>query len=231
MRLFITGDIHGETERIERFCRMAETTEDDLLIILGDAGFNYYLNKRDEALKESVSSLPITILCIHGNHEERPYNIAGYVKRDFNGGKVWVQERHLRLLFADDGEMYTLNGKKCLCIGGAYSVDKQYRIGRGYPWFSSEQPTDEQKAEIIKKIDSHNWLTDYVFTHTCPYDTRPVHTFLTGIDQSLVDCSMEKWLQEISEKLTFEKWFFGHYHSEWKNEKYEMLFKKISELR
>ena len=73
--IYITGDTHARFERVELFCKENNTSKDDILIILGDAGLNYYCNKKDSKLKEYVSSLPITIFSIHGNHEERPFNI------------------------------------------------------------------------------------------------------------------------------------------------------------
>jgi len=39
------------------------------MIILGDAGINYYLYERDYELKEQLAQLPITLFCVHGNHE------------------------------------------------------------------------------------------------------------------------------------------------------------------
>lgn len=31
---------------------------------------------------------------------------------------------------------------KTIVIGGAYSVDKFYRLSKGYNWFEDEQPSD-----------------------------------------------------------------------------------------
>ena len=75
---YITGDTHGRFERIKEFCNEQKTTNEDVMIILGDVGINYYLDKRDDYLREEVAKLPITLFGIHGNHEERPYNIEGY---------------------------------------------------------------------------------------------------------------------------------------------------------
>ena len=50
MNVFLTGDTHGNFDRIKRFCGLNNTTKDDVLIILGGAGINYYLNERDYKL-------------------------------------------------------------------------------------------------------------------------------------------------------------------------------------
>lgn len=228
--IYLTGDTHGDVSRIEDFCNQHQTSKEDIMIILGDAGFNYFLNIADYDLKRKAESLPITFFCIHGNHEERPQNINGYQEVQFHNATAFCQEQFPSLYFAKDGEFYDFNGKQCLVLGGAYSVDKYYRIPRGYKWYASEQPDNLEKQRIEQEIAKHNYQTDIVFSHTCPYQTRPEHLFLAGLDQSKVDTSMELWLQEISQKLSFERWYFGHYHSEWTNGKYQMLFKNIIKL-
>ena len=76
--IWLTGDTHGHFERIEAFCREKQTTVDDILIILGDAGFNFGGGACDLALKTYASQFPITIFSLHGNRENRPQNIPGY---------------------------------------------------------------------------------------------------------------------------------------------------------
>ena len=44
---YITGDTHGDFRRIKEFCRLADTTAEDVIVILGDAGINYYGNESD----------------------------------------------------------------------------------------------------------------------------------------------------------------------------------------
>ena len=76
--IYITGDKHGDYRDVFDFCYKNKTSKDDIMIILGDAGINYHLDYRDYILKNSLLQLPITLLCIHGNHEERPENVDGY---------------------------------------------------------------------------------------------------------------------------------------------------------
>lgn len=51
-----------------------------------------------------------------------------YKLQEWNGGKVWVEEAYPNILFAKDGEIYDIAGMKTIVIGGAYSVDKFYRL-------------------------------------------------------------------------------------------------------
>ncbi|MDO4809902.1 MAG: metallophosphoesterase [Eubacteriales bacterium] len=118
--IYITGDTHGDFSRIETFCRKMKTTTEDVLIILGDAGINYYGRDRDRLQKEEISRLPVTLFCIHGNHEQRPENIKGYHESGWHGGTVYKEDDFPTLLFAKDGEIYDIAGRKTVVIGGAY---------------------------------------------------------------------------------------------------------------
>ena len=186
-RVFITGDTHGEFSRIRKFVENNNTTLEDILIILGDAGINYYLGEKDIKLKKELSQLPITLFCIHGNHEARPTNIESYKEVLFLDGIVYQEEAYPNLLFAKDGEVFNFLGHKTLVIGGAYSVDKYYRLLRGYSWFSDEQPSEETKSYVEKKIKENQYKFDIVLTHTCPINEQPRHLFLGTINQSTVD--------------------------------------------
>ena len=92
--------------------------QEDIMIILGDVGLNYYGDSRDRRNKEKVANLPITLFCIHGNHERRPTTIVEYKLQEWNGGKVWVEEAYPNSLFAKDGEIYDIAGMKTIVIGG-----------------------------------------------------------------------------------------------------------------
>lgn len=61
------------------------------------------------------------------------------------GGKAFIEKEYPNLIFAKNGELYTIGGKSVLVIGGAYSVDKDYRITYGYRWFKDEQLTETKK--------------------------------------------------------------------------------------
>ena len=82
-RVFVTGDAHGQFKKIKQLCYEQKTTLDDYVIILGDIGLNYHCNELDIPNKKHLSKLPITLICIHGNHEERAWNLNSY-KRIYN---------------------------------------------------------------------------------------------------------------------------------------------------
>lgn len=230
--IYVTGDTHGDFERISEFCEGYGTTvEDDVMIILGDAGINYYLDERDEELKSSLASLPVTLFCIHGNHEERPENITSYEEKSWHEGMVFYEEQYPNVLFAEDGEIYDFEGMKAIAIGGAYSVDKYYRLANDLPWFDSEQPDDYTMKFVESQLEKCNWKVDLVLSHTCPLKYVPEELFLPTIDQGNVDQSTEQWLDNIEEKLDYEQWYFGHFHGDQRMGRTVMMFNEIEELQ
>lgn len=231
--ILITGDTHRNFNRIEQFCRRFDTRLEDIMIILGDAGINYYGETfwgemKDKKVKERLATYPITLFCIQGNHEFRPNKLESYKIKKWHGGRVYYEEEYPNILFAIDGEIYDFGGKKTLVVGGAYSVDKFYRLENGLHWFEDEQPNDEIKAYVEEQLDNCDWKVDVVLSHTTPYTYMPRDLFLKSIDQSQVDNSTEYWLQNIMERLEFKKWYAGHFHCDRVVDKLELMYGKVS---
>ena len=227
---YITGDTHGEFSRIERFCNAMNPTPDDTLIILGDAGINFHGGLRDVIKKEQLVQLPITVFSIHGNHEMRPGTIASYHTTEWCGGQVYVEDDFPNLLFAVDGEVYDLDGIQTMAIGGAYSIDKYYRLSHGWGWWPDEQPSPAIKEKVERVLAARDWEIDVVLSHTTPLRYEPVECFIPDIDQSKVDKSTEEWLGTIEAKLKYRHWYCGHYHIEKDIDRLSILFESIREF-
>lgn len=152
MSVYITGDTHGDLTRVEEFILKFGCTKDDIIAIMGDVGINYYGKENEKSAKKKYNEFGPTLFCIQGNHEERPYNFASYKMKKWNGGIVYYEEEFPNLIFAKDGEIYNLNGQQVLVLGGAYSVDKWYRIIRTYINFRfilSEQLTETEYENAL----------------------------------------------------------------------------------
>ena len=160
----------------------------------------------------------------------RPTDVPGYLTKEFCGGTVWFEEEYPNILFAKDGEIYKFGDVHCIVIGGAYSIDKWYRLERGWNWFENEQPDDEIKAYVEKQLADNDNKIDVVFSHTCPLKYEPVEVFLSFIDQGNVDKSTEKWLDTIEERIDYKKWYCGHYHTSKVIDKMQFMFEDIKEI-
>lgn len=220
-KIYITGDTHRDFTRLNSMTR----TSNDMLIILGDVGVNYLLNEEDKKFKKYLNDLKIKLFCVRGNHEERPENVNTYKEVTMFGGSVYIEEEYPNLIFAKDGEIYNISGKRVLVIGGAYSVDKEYRLLYGARWFRDEQLSKEEMSRILKRVKGKHF--DVVLTHTCPLKYEPREVFIAGVDQSKVDKSMEIFLDKVEEVIDYDKWYCGHYHTEKKIDKLEFMFGRI----
>lgn len=219
-RVWVTGDTHGNFEWLKTWCESHQTTkETDLLIICGDAGLMYYgQNKwREKNMKKFVQEeCPITLLCVRGNHEARPANYTSTCFVTLEDDPIvpsgyYYEPDYPDIWYVADGSTFNINGKRCLFIGGAYSIDKEYRIMMGWRWFADEELTSEECCDILDKIDHKQF--DFVFTHTCPEAWQPFDLFLSFVDQSKVSKRMEQFLTTVSEIIDFDHWFFGHFHA------------------
>ncbi len=179
-------------------------------------------------MKRLLTRVKPIILCIHGNHEVT----AGIQHTDLPNERMEWRDglgggSLPRLLFAMDGEIFDLEGLRHLVIGGAYSVDKFYRLDRGYGWWPDEQPSQEIKEKVIRTLDACGWQVNTVLSHTCPYRYEPREAFLPMIDQSTVDASTEEWLEEIERKLQYNHWFCGHWHIDKRIDRMHFLFHSV----
>lgn len=214
MTYFITGDKHGNFEDVIRQWP-SEITQDlnAAVIILGDDGTNYHLNKRDRFLKETIAKHTECIFyCIRGNHDYNPTQLPSMTCSYDSAiqGNVWYDPEFPNIRYLTNG-IYYFNRHKTLVIGGAYSVDKFYRLENGWNWFEDEQPNKEEQEAIFNLIKDNKEF-DLVLTHTCPYENQPTDAFLPFIDQSTVDNSTERFLSEVKSKIKFSKHCFGHFH-------------------
>lgn len=226
----VTGDTHGQV--MTRLMNIGTTDyppEETALIILGDAGINFYLNKTDINLKRNIQNTGFTIYCVRGNHEERPENL-GYIEHWYDKnvkGYVMYEPDYPNIKYFEDGGAYEICGKSVLVIGGAYSVDKWYRLNRAgvtskldkdylnprkTGWFPDEQLLNWEMTTIEQEHFSKHY--DVILTHTCPISWEPTDLFLPGLDQSGVDKTMELWLDEVKQKIDWNIWLFGHYHGD-----------------
>lgn len=224
-RVFVTGDTHykDEYQKVERLCEIAETDKDDFLIILGDHGCNYYGEKKDRRMKKYLESLPISFILVKGNHDQRPSRKSCdecFVVDPCVTGSFLVDKEFPSILYPKMFGAYTILGKPSFIIGGAYSVDKWYRLQmyeqghHSYRWFPDEQLSPAEVAacrnEIHDKMPHDGY--EYIFTHTCPIKYEPYDKFLTSIDQTQVDKTMENFFGDLDSTIRYKKWFCGHYH-------------------
>lgn len=238
-KVFVLGDIHGRWQTVRDFCAINNIKNEDntTLILLGDAGINYFLgggNHRDEDAKKKLCGYPLTYFVIRGNHEERPSICAAknpdkWHTEEFWGNTVYVENEYPNIKYAlDEAAFYYIPGDMrnidknitenvikryaTLVIPGAYSVDKHYRLANGWSWFEKEQLSDEEQLRCLQLVEQFPEV-DIVLSHTCPIIFEPTDLFLSCIDQSMVDKRMERFLGRVEYEINYRAWMWGHYHA------------------
>lgn len=246
MKFYVTGDKHGQFHTILQ----NEIVKDpnNAIIILGDAGINYYLRDWDDRLKDEITQNSSCMwYIVRGNHEARPQDVSAPYESvyDMNvHGDVYVDQKYPNICFFKDFGEYQVNGYRVAVIGGAYSVDKWWRLARAgvlkksdlnynnpkrTGWFPNEQLTKEEMEEATKLFEGNYY--DFIFSHTCPLSFQPTDLFLGAVDQSTVDTSMEQWMDELKDKIEWFIWLFGHYHKDRLERPYvEMYYNDIESL-
>lgn len=210
----LVSDCHGQFGKFKSYQDEIKNSEETAVIILGDVGLNT-LKEHDSHTKNGLSKkYKFRIYCVRGNHEARPQDESGMelVYDEDVGGEVWLQKQWKNIRYFKDYGEYSIGGHSVFVIGGAYSVDKKYRLIMGWPWYANEQLTKEEMDNAYKMCAGKHY--DFIFSHTCPYSWMPTDLFLSSINQAEVDNSMEKWLEKVRTDVPWGVWLFGHYHAD-----------------
>ena len=207
--IYVTGDTHGEREKIDNLAIQLELQDGDYLIIVGDFGFIFNNNNNylEELILNALSKKPFKILFVDGNHECFPA-IFRYPEEMWNGGKVHKIRDNIYHLMR--GQVFEIEGKKIFTMGGAYSVDRMFRKLNVSYW-EEEIPTKEEIEEARRNLELHNYQVDYIITHTVPSSVK----WLMGFEVSKnheEDADFTDFLDEVREKVSYKKWYAGHFH-------------------
>jgi DNA repair exonuclease SbcCD nuclease subunit len=210
-RIFITGDLHGEIDihklNTTSFTEQKELTREDYLIIAGDFGLIWNMDKTDQYWLKWLDEKPWTTLFIDGNHENFDL-LEAYPVTEWNGGKVHQIKDNIYHLMR--GQIFNLYGEKFFTFGGGSSIDKERRR-EGISWWPQEIPSAAEFEEGLNTLDEANWQVDYIITHTCPEKTLHIMAEKYGFYLKPVD-AVNTYLDIMYEKLKYKHWFFGHFH-------------------
>lgn len=226
MAVYVTGDKHQRYEGISTMADRLKLNENDYVIVLGDMGLFWRNDKRDanSFIKYFEETYNFHLYFIDGNHEN--FKLLNALEED-EQGMGYVSE-HIRYL--KRSRRYNIGGKDILAIGGADSIDKLRRT-EGLSWWKDEAITDED----VERIDSGHY--DYVLSHCCPTSVFNENKLYLCTLRNIVDDSnpdfhiSENKLEQIKNFITFDHWYFGHYHVDLHiDDKFTCLFHGWEEL-
>lgn len=229
MSIYLTGDIHGEIDRLsqEVFPELDKLTKEDYVIVCGDFGVVWNGEEAEQAELDELEARPFTTLFVDGNHENFDL-LREYPTIPWHGGVVHaIRPSVLHLL---RGEVYELEGLRFFTMGGASSHDisdgilepdapdfsRRYRMllardalfrVNHRSWWKEELPDQEDYRRARDSLERANWQVDCIITHCCP--TSVLDAIGHGMFQS---DPLTDFLEEVAQRCRFRQWFFGHYH-------------------
>lgn len=210
MAVLLTGDIHGSIDihrlAASQFPSGKDLTKDDYLIVCGDFGLVWDFGAEELWWRDWLEARPWTTLFVDGNHENHEALAKMPVER-WHGGLVHrISDSVLHLM---RGQLFDLDGSTVFTMGGAASVDKEFRVP-GESWWPQELPSEAELASAESVLDACDWRVDYVITHECATSVLPAlyegGTIMQGPD------ALTEWFEVLEHKLLFKAWYFGHHH-------------------
>ena len=119
------------------------------------------------------------------------------------------------------GEIYCLEDKRFLVLGGAMSDDKAWRKPHE-SWWKQEEWSEGEKESCFSKI-KENKKFDYVLSHTGPSKGIALTDDFFCNEENLKLLQRDSnvvFNDKIDSVIRYKKWFFGHWHSDWGYEHY-----------
>ena len=243
-RIFVCADIHGSATAIRNIINQIESPQkNDIIIVAGDAGFEYDTSIMGSA-KKAAKKFPGTFIVMRGNHDSSYWyeHTENQSDEDVKARDGWTvengflyQNKYPNIWYVyDNGGIYSIGDYNFLFLPGAYSIDKDYRLRRGFPYNKNEQLDYSVMCELIDLVKSWNdngFPIDFVIGHTFPRKLEPLYNylFLSNFDQSNVDHRTEQWLDQMADLFEvnpdFKQYFGGHFHdTKSLNDKYTMVY-------
>ena len=206
MKILLSGDIHSYTGALQRVMYHAQNNNVDRVFFLGDFGYNFTDNFIQIG-QDLADETGLMVEFIDGNHEnfDRLYSFP--IADD---GYRYLSDnvRHI-----PRGTVLNLDGHHVLCMGGATSIDRQWRK-EGESWWSQEAITDEQVELALENCQGKK--IDAMFCHDSPIlPDRGNKAFLGGFipeeDIKLSDDNRDR-IAKLVLDLQPQYLYHGHHH-------------------
>ena len=196
--IYFISDLHGgkDLRSLEKYEKIRN--KGDLLIVLGDVGIRFNKDSETNAyFDQYFLSLKYPILMIDGNHENFDY-LYSCPREIAYGGEVHRLTDNIIHLCR--GEIFTIDGKTFLAMGGCKSTQKWKDSGL---WWEAEAPTPDEIAHAKENLAAHGNKVDYVLTHK--------HS-RTNVDEN--DLTLEGFIEYVEKNVEYTHWYSGHWHAE-----------------
>lgn len=200
--IYVTGDLHGDLNRFKGKATR-QLKKNDKLIVCGDFGFIWDGCKEERNALDWLGKRPYQILFVEGTHDNLKL-LNDYPVVDFQN----AQARHItgncyQLL---RGQIYRIEDSDIFTFGGGESADMDMRIP-GETWWKEELPTFDEMEFAFENLRNHRNRVDYIITHSPSGKLfRLLHMDSNHINY------FDSFLDTISQKVWYKRWFFGCLH-------------------
>lgn len=217
--VYITGDIHGEYKRFENK-KLKKLNENDCLIVCGDFGFIWNNSDKEKQILKKICDKKYKTLFVDGTHENFAL-LEQYPVVELYGGRARKIGGNLYHLLR--GEIYTIEDKTYFTFGGGESTDRDLRKENG-TWWVQEQPTMIEMQYAVEQLDKIERTVDYVITH------QPPMTDMALLERKHTVNPLATFFDELSQNITYKKWYFGCLHKNKKVRHSQCLFTDIVKI-
>ena len=205
--VYITGDMHGELERLydKNFRKLKSG---DVLIVCGDFGYIFHGDKTEKQVIDFLASRRFVTAFVDGTHDNLQ-TIYRARETYWHGGKVHRIKGNLIHMMR--GQIFEIEGNRFFTFGGGESIDKDMRIPSGN-WWREEEPSPAEMAQGARCLDEAGLFVDYIITHEPPALVKSAILLRRG-DADRIN-KLNGYLEEIGRSCTFRHWYFGSLHED-----------------
>ena len=232
--IIVSGDIHGNfNQLVFKLCIQYQLT-DTLLIVAGDCGFGFEKKEYYEQIvrrnAKRMNQANNWIVFVRGNHDNPAY---------FDGAMLNFK----RFVAVPDYSILQVCNHTILCVGGAISIDRIYRINEWNRNKYRVHSNESQENDISRNLYWQNevpvydpnkmnaipasFLIDTVVTHIphlhiVNYSPKNNLSQWTINDPSLIEDiqfgreTMDMLLHHLkTDNHPISHWYYGHFHQSW----------------
>ena len=216
--IYFTGDMHGDKGRFGAW-KLRWLKKTDALVICGDFGFLWDGSEKEKQALDWIGRRKYQVLFVEGTHDNLDL-LEQYPVEEWNGGLTHHITGNLRHLIR--GQVFDIDGRKLLALGGGESQDASFRKA-GENWWPQELPQYDELEEWTQRLKDIGNHLDYVVSHQAPTN---VDSCFTGHVCEVN--SLTSFMDRLQQTCQFDRWIFGCYHQDrMVPPKYQCLFEKI----
>lgn len=205
--VYITGDMHGDLERLysKDFRKLRKG---DVLIVCGDFGYIFDGSKQEKEVIKFFAKRKFITAFVEGTHDNLD-KINRCRETVWKGGKVHRIKGNLLHLMR--GQIFDIDGNRYFTFGGGESIDKDMRVAQGF-WWRTEEPTPTEMADGARTLDEAGCRVDYIITHEPPSRVKSAMLLRRGDNDSVN--KLNGYLEEIGRSCHYRHWYFGSLHED-----------------